>query len=110
MKMAKRNPFESSEWKRFEEHVRTETIPKMRDSATVLLIAPSMDSKFDVQFAVQIGAAVLLEKPLLVIAMIGRPVPPKLERIADRIIYTSGVDDPSTKDEIAKFMNDFGKQ
>lgn len=104
------DPFKSKGWKEFEEHVRTITVPKMRDSSTVLLISPAMDSKFDVQFAVQIGAAVLLEKPLLVIAMTGRPVPPKLERIADRIIYTDGVDDPNTKADIEKFMNDFGRQ
>lgn len=104
------DPFKNRGWKDFEQHVRTITMPKMRDSSTVLLIAPSMDGEFDVQFAVQIGAAVLLEKPLLVIAMTGRSIPPKLERIADRIIYTDGIDDPRTKDDIAKFMNDFGKQ
>jgi hypothetical protein len=84
-------------------------LPKMRESATVLVLAPTV-GKFDVQFAVQIGAAILLEKPLLVIMPTGQTVAPKLARIADRIIYTDGPGDPRTQDDIKKFMDDFGKQ
>jgi hypothetical protein len=109
--MSKRNPFDDPEWKRFEDRIRKRMIPEMESSATTLMIAPDASNpSFDVQFAVQIGACVLLEKPLLVLAIAGRPMPPKLERIADRIIYVESTDDPSIKDQIAQFMRDFGKQ
>jgi hypothetical protein len=108
-----KDPTDHPIWKRFEAHVRNDLIPKMKASASVLLIAPDISTPFDVQFAVQIGASVLLEKPLVLIVEGNRTVPPKLERVADRIIRA----DLSTErgmaavdEEIARFMTDYGRQ
>jgi hypothetical protein len=60
----------------------------METSASVLMIAPRMDGKFDIEFALQIGASILLEKPLILLADRTRVIPPKLRAIADRIIET----------------------
>ena len=57
-------------------------IPKMEGAASVLMIAPSLDEKFDIQFALQIGASILLEKPLILLVHSGRAIPPKLRAIA----------------------------
>ena len=103
------DPFAGRDWKKFETSIRRDMIPQMKGSSTVLLIAPDIGADFDVRFAVQIGATVLLEKPLLVILPKGRTPPPKLERIADRIIHADP-GDAHVQDEIKRFMADFGKQ
>jgi hypothetical protein len=103
----------STEWRRFERDIRENMIPKMRDSAKVLVIAPDISSEFDVAFAVQIGASVLLEKPLIVVVDEGRTVPPKLERIADRIVYAdlkTTFGRQRVEQEMLRFFDDFGKQ
>jgi hypothetical protein len=90
--------------------MRREVIPKMRDSAITLVIGPDFaGSQFDVDFAVQIGASVLLEKPLLVVVPKGRVLPPKLVTIADRIIEMTD-DDAATGEAIRQFMTDFARQ
>lgn len=103
------NPFDSPDWSAFERHVRSSLVPKMKDSSTVLILSPKLGDA-DVQFAVQIGMCILLEKPLLVLAIEGRQIPPKLEQIADRIIYAKSATDPSINEQIGRFMTDFGKQ
>jgi nucleoside 2-deoxyribosyltransferase len=59
--------------------------PHMKDSAYVITIAPT-DGLADVKIAVEIGYAILLGKPLIVLKQPGRPVAEKLLRIADYVI------------------------
>jgi hypothetical protein len=100
-------------WRQFEADVRKNLIPQMRDSANVLMIAPDISSDFDVRFALQIGASVLLEKPLVLVVDGDRTVPPKLERIADRIIradLSTPFGRQQVEREMHQFFTDFGKQ
>jgi len=95
--------------------MREKLIPKMDDSANVLMIAPNMDSKFDIEFALQIGACILLEKPLILLAQRGRTIPPKLRAIADRIIETDDLGNPGLnadeiQDQLKQAFIDFAKQ
>jgi hypothetical protein len=104
------DPFKTKEWKRHADRLRKELIPKMRDSAVTLIIGPDLErSDFDIDFAVQIGAAILLEKPLLVVVPEGRVLPPKLAAVADRVIVLRE-EKAATQDEIRQFMIDFAKQ
>jgi hypothetical protein len=103
---------DDAEWRRFEKHVRETLVPKMAESETVLVISPDFGT-FDVEFALQIGASVLLEKPLLVVLPEGRVMPPKLERIADRIITVDLLSERGPQhiqDELKRFFTDFRKQ
>ena len=112
--MSKRDGFDSDGFRRYADDMRARLIPKMKDSASVLMIAPSIDEKFDVQFALQIGAAILLEKPLILLVQRGRIIPPKLRAIADRIIETdldhATLDQGEIQKQIRQAMTDFGKQ
>ena len=104
----------NAEWTRFERHVRESLIPKMAESETVLVISPEFGD-FDVEFALQIGASVLLEKPLLVVVPEGRTIPPKLERLADRIITVDLLADSEMAQkqiqrELKQFFIDVRKQ
>lgn len=108
------NPYESDQFRSWADTMRARLIPKMRDSANVLMIAPNMSEKFDIEFALQIGATILLEKPLILLVDRGRSIPPKLRAIADRIIEADldmlTMDSPDIQRQLAQAMADFAKQ
>lgn len=63
---------------------REQVVQPMIESAFVCTLLPGDD--IDVKIAVEIGAAILLDKPIVAIALPGRPVPAAMRRIATRII------------------------
>jgi len=66
--------------------------PKMRASKFVLMpFAPEM--KTDVMFALQLGFCLLLEKPLIICALRGAYVPPRVLGLADEIVVGDTVED-----------------
>jgi nucleoside 2-deoxyribosyltransferase len=79
------DPDERSEWDRFVEHTRRHTIEGMTKSAFVMSLVPSKD-RLDVKFAVELGLAVMLDKPILAVVMPGAEVPARLRQVADRIV------------------------
>lgn len=111
--MAK-DPFERDDFKRWADDMRKRLIPKMRGSSSVLMLAPDMKAEFDISFALQIGACILLEKPLILVVHPGRQIPPKLRAIADRVIEADlnglPMDDAKIQKQIKQAMQDLGKQ
>jgi hypothetical protein len=69
----------------FAEFVRCELVPKIAASAYVISIAPSPEEA-DVKAAVELGLAILLDKPVIVFKPHGRIVAERLLRIADHVI------------------------
>lgn len=68
------------------------------DSAIFLqLFHPSMVEQWaeDVTPLIQLGAAIMLDKPIVVIVEPGRTIPATLRRIADEIIETDLEHDPA---------------
>ena len=108
------NPYKNDEFLYWADTMRARLIPKMRDSASVLMIAPDMNTSFDIEFALQIGASILLEKPLILLVHQGRSIPPKLRAIADRIIETDldqmTMDSDAIQKQLKQAFDDFGKQ
>ena len=108
------DPYQSDEFKDWADRMRARLIPNMRDSANVLMIAPKMSGKFDIEFALQIGASILLEKPLILLVDRSRTIPPKLRAIADRIIETDlddmTMDSEAIQKQLKQAFDDFGKQ
>lgn len=66
------------------EHVRENVLPAMEGSAVIAQLVT--DSEPDIKFAVEVGLSILLDKPIVTVAANGAEVPPKLAKIADRII------------------------
>lgn len=56
-------------------------------SSLAVSIVPGDGDVADVKFWVELGAIIMLDKPLIVAARPGRTVPPKLAAIADEIVY-----------------------
>lgn len=66
------------------DHVRDELIPKLRQTRMVVSLLPS--GEIDVKFAVELGLAILLDKPLIVVVGPGSRVSRKLANVADEIV------------------------
>lgn len=74
------------EWDRFVSHVREELVPKIFSSSIYLSITPESPEKVDVKFAVELGLAVMLDKPIIAMVRPGAVVSDNLRRVARRIV------------------------
>jgi len=81
------------------EHFRREVIPEIR-RATINLTVYS--GKVDPKLCLELGASILLDKPLLVVAVKGSHLPPKLRLLADRVVEVEDVDAPGASEEIKR--------
>ena len=72
-------------------------LPKMKSSALSLSI---FSGKVDPKFCMELGAAIMYNKPLVLLVLEGVDVPPALERMAAAIVRGS-MDDPQTREQIA---------
>jgi hypothetical protein len=77
-------PKERQNWDGFVDAVRKDAVQKIAQSAFVASLVPSGDT--DIKFAVELGLAILLDKPVVAIAFPGRAVPPGLRRVAHSVI------------------------
>lgn len=82
------SPDEQRQWDRWVRHVREDTVKKMADSAFVMSLVP--DGEPDIKFAVELGLSIMLDKPIVAIALQGRGVPDGLRRVAHAVIDLNG--------------------
>jgi hypothetical protein len=73
---------ERKEWDEFVRFQREDTMRKMMESAFVMSIVPA---EADIKFAVELGMAIMLDKPLFCVLLPGAKMPPKLEKVADMV-------------------------
>jgi len=79
------DPYESAAWKRYAKHAQDELVPKLRASAMTISLMPS-DGDFDAKFALELGASIMLDKPIVIVASPGQVLPAALERIAVAVV------------------------
>ena len=75
---------ERQRWDEFVDHFRRDALEKMTESAFVASLVPR--EKFDVKFATELGAAIMLDKPILAIVAPGAVVPEKLRLVAEEVV------------------------
>jgi hypothetical protein len=97
-------PEEREGWEEYVEHFRRDTLQKMDSSAYVMSMVPR--GGFDVKFATELGAAIMLGKPIFAVAMPGAEVADKLVQVADQIVYAD-VDTEAGQREIARALHEF---
>ena len=73
---------------RWQAHVERTLYPKLRAAGAFVSIAPSGEP--DAKFCLELGAAIVLGKPILVVAPPGTRVSPGLRRVAHAVL--EGVD------------------
>ena len=90
-------PAERAEWDEIVQHARTETYEMISKSAMVISM---VTGKTDVKFALELGLAIMLDKPILAVTVGGAPVPAKLRLAADEVIELTA--DPDTGEGAAQ--------
>jgi hypothetical protein len=98
---------EERAWRDYSERFRREVLPKILSSAVFMSIGTETDV-FDVQMATQLGAALMADKPLLLVCPKGRQVGIRLRRAADVIIDDWDAADPDAQERIADAMQRMG--
>lgn len=77
----------AAEFEEWAKHHRETTIKAMAESAMVFSLYPSGGRDgVDIEYALQVGAMVLFEKPILLFIMPGQSIPEKLRMVADEVI------------------------
>jgi ABC-type nitrate/sulfonate/bicarbonate transport system substrate-binding protein len=93
-------PDEREGWEDFVDHFRRDALEKMTDSAAMISLVPKSGG-FDVKFAVELGAGIMLDKPIIAVVMPDAEVPEKLRRVADAVIEAD-IDTEEGRDEVSK--------
>lgn len=95
-------PDEREGWDSFVEHFRREAVEKIAGSGAMISLVPS--DGFDVKFAAELGAAIMLDKPIIAVAMPGAVVPSKLREIADEVVV-SDIDTEEGRSELTRALD-----
>lgn len=88
------------EMKRWIGHVIDEMVPKMERSSVIISLCPPKGEwgDGDIKFWVELGAAIMMDKPIIGVVLNDRPVPRKLALVADEIVrLEDGVDGPGSE-------------
>ena len=105
------DPFEGEAWDEFVTHVREDSIAKMVDSAIIMHLSPPRpdDVDLDIRYCVELGASLLLDKPIIVIVLPGREdaVPERLRRAADAVVRVD-LDTETGREELQAALHDLG--
>lgn len=73
--------------------VLDDMVPKLSSSECSISIMPK-DGIGDVKFWVELGASIMMDKPIIAVAFEDAPVPPKLALVANEIVrLPHGLDD-----------------
>jgi nucleoside 2-deoxyribosyltransferase len=76
-----------TEWEDFVKFHRENTVKAMEQSAYVISLVPDA-GQVDVKFAVELGLAIMLDKPIVAVVQPGVKLPERLRQIADAVIVT----------------------
>lgn len=70
----------------FVQRVRTELVPKIEGTSVFVSITPESPEKVDVKFAVELGLAIMYDKPICALIKPGTKIPKKLSLVVDRFV------------------------
>lgn len=80
------------------ECANNDIIPQMRSSAFCMVAL--LPGDVDTFLALQVGVAILLEKPLLIIAIDNAWVPQRLRQLADAVVEGPSIQDPGMRERL----------
>ncbi len=101
----------------YAKHVIEEMAPKLADSAFTVSLAPGRTlgpddppDAGDVKYWVELGASIMMDKPILVIAQPNQPLPERLVRVADEVLRIEDVVSPESQEAIAARLAVFAER
>lgn len=89
--------FDDPDVKAYLDDAEKEMLPMMEKSALTLCIFPG---KVDIKLCVEIGAAILFDKPIIVVVTGDKPVPANLKRVASAIVQCDDMKDEAARAKI----------
>jgi hypothetical protein len=97
---------------RWAQHVIDDMVPKMKSSAVCISLVPNGDlaEKSDVQYWVELGAMICMDKPIMVVVMGDAELPPKLQAVADRVVRLPQGVSLSESETLAAEIAEFAKE
>jgi len=98
-------PDERDAFDDFVEHFRRDALAKMHDSAFVMSILPT-SGEVDLKFAIELGASIMLDKPIMAVVMPGAHVPERLRRVVDAVVEAD-LDTAEGRSAIERALDDF---
>lgn len=102
-------PDEHDEFQQWVRHQRESNIKALSESAMVFSVFNEDAAKRDIEYMLQTGAAVILDKPILLLVAPGMQdaIPAKLRLIADEIVEVSLDDVDTASDALAAAVKKF---
>ena len=94
---------EDRAWRDYSNRFRREVLPKLMDSQIFLSIGSEVGD-FDVRQATELGAALLMGKPILLVVPPGRTLSPQLRRAADEIVDEWQPQQPESQERLMAAM------
>lgn len=94
---------EDRAWADYSNRFRREVLPKLLDSAVFMSIGSEVGT-FDVRQATEIGAALLMGKPILIVIPRGRTIGAQLRRAADEIVDDWAPGEPESEERMLAAM------
>jgi hypothetical protein len=76
------------------ERARRDMFPKLAGSAMSLMI---FSSEPDAKLCLELGAAILFDKPIILLSTKQRPIPEKLRRLAHTVVEVDDITSPETQ-------------
>ena len=84
-------------------HAKRDLYPKMAESAMFLSLYPS-DGTPDAKFCLELGMAIMLDKPIIAVTKRGVPVAKHMLRVADKVVELDWDDPDATAEALRKAM------
>lgn len=98
------SPDDRVRWDEFVDHFRREAVEMIAGSAAFISIVPSSMEQVDVKFATELGMAIMLDKPIMALAMPGAKVPQQLRALAVEVVEAD-IDTEEGKAEFAEALS-----
>lgn len=95
------------QFQEYKKHIIEELIPKIDGTDVFISLTPS-EGKLDVKFAVELGIAILLDKPIVAIICPGAKVSDKFRKVVDRFIELD-IKDQASHPKITEALNEIMK-
>lgn len=88
---------------RWAKHVINDMAPGMEGSAVVMSLVPGGEHSLgDVKFWVELGAAIMMDKPIIAVCFSDRECPERLRRVADEVVVLEEGVTPEASEQMAE--------
>lgn len=91
-------------WADYSEAFRRDVLPQLLSSGAAVSVWDGDQTDLDVQQATEIGAMLLLGRPLLLVCVPGAVIPDGLRRAADEVVEDFSPDNLAAQDQMAAAM------